>query len=271
MTSPESQPLLFLGDNRRQAVRARIADALRRWRQSWVRDATDTFDVTVEAPSAEGFAAPVAGAVTHCWALELGAQRLAVLLLPHATFAWAVQSTGPAPHEATSAAEGSLADQLEREVASSLLAEIGVVDRRQPIVVSRLSAHEIGAWSIHARAWTVHARAASARGFSVLVSASRVEMLAPARMATAGGTLEPRRQAIGDNPVAVRGVIGDTSMSVTELAELAVDDVLVLDQALGEPVALVAPDSGRTIAAGSLGRAGPRRAIKLAAITAHNG
>jgi flagellar motor switch/type III secretory pathway protein FliN len=191
--------------------------------------------------------------------------------VPHATFAWAVQSTGPAPHEATSAADGSLADQLEREVASSLLAELCLVDRRQPVTVSRLSAQEIGEWSVHARAWTVHARAANARGFSVLLSASRVEMLAPARTAAPGGTLEPCRQAIGDNPVAVRGVIGDTSLSVTELAELAVDDVLVLDQALGEPVALVAPDSGRTIAAGSLGRAGPRRAIKVAAIAAHNG
>ena len=65
-------------------------------------------------------------------------------------------------------------------------------------------------------------------------------------------------------------VVGETSMSVSELAELAVDDVLVLDQRLVEPVTLVSPGSGAAVAAGSLGRSGARRAIKVAGIPAKN-
>ena len=57
-------------------------------------------------------------------------------------------------------------------------------------------------------------------------------------------------------------------MSVTELADLALDDVLVLDQHLAEPVTLVAPQSGVAVAAGNLGRAGARRAIKVAGLPA---
>jgi hypothetical protein len=55
---------------------------------------------------------------------------------------------------------------------------------------------------------------------------------------------------------------------VSELAALALDDVLVLEQPLSEPVVLIAPDSGVVFATGNLGRAGARRAIKLAAVPA---
>ena len=74
--------------------------------------------------------------------------------------------------------------------------------------------------------------------------------------------------AIGENTVTLRAEVGETSLSLTELSELALDDVLVLDQHLAEPVTLVSGESGVPVAAGNLGRAGPRRAVKVAGLPA---
>ena len=73
-------------------------------------------------------------------------------------------------------------------------------------------------------------------------------MLAPARGPTpkiAGR----RREAIG-NTVALRAEVGETSLSINELADLALDDVLVLDQHLAEPVSLVRRKSGTAVGRG---------------------
>jgi flagellar motor switch/type III secretory pathway protein FliN len=260
------QPMLFLGDRRRQALTNRVADCLRRWRQSWARDSNDAFEVSAEAPKAGGFGDLVAGATTHCWALDMGEQRIAVLLLPHSTFVWAVHE-GNFSSIDTALGEGSLAEMLEREVALSLLIEICMVDRDGTASVSRLAADTLADWSRDAHAWTLHGRA-GVRGCSVLVASSRVEMLAPARTPARGPALESRRAAIGANTVEVRAMVGEASMPVSELAELALDDVLVLDQPLSGPVTLVAPESGTVIATGNLGRAGARRAVRLASVPA---
>jgi flagellar motor switch/type III secretory pathway protein FliN len=265
--SDRAQPLLYLGEKRRQVLCARGNDALRRWRQSWMPDATDGFDVTAEPPSPKGFSAPIAGAMTSCWGLELGAQRLAVLLLPHATFAWAVQGSVPAAFDATtSPGRDSLAERLEQAVAGSLLGELCQLDR-QAVTASRIAPDAIQDWSFDVRAWILHAKASGGRGLSVLLAAARVEVLVPAR-APVTGALDSRHDAVAENTVALRGVVGQTFMSVSELADLAIDDVLVLDQALTEPVTLVSPPTGSAVAAGNLGRVGARRAIKVAGIPA---
>jgi hypothetical protein len=263
------QPLLFLGDKRRDAVTERAGECLRRWRQKWSREAGESFEVNVEPPKAGGFAGHVAGAATHCWALDLGAQRLAVLLLPHSTFTWAVLEGNAMVVDSLGGGESPLTAMLEQEAALALLMEICLLDRRDAVTVSRLAADTLGDWSRDARAWTFHARAKeSGRGCTVLLAASRVEMLAPARAPVPGRALDSRRDAIGANTVAVRAVVGEASMPVSELAALALDDVLVLEQPLSEPVVLIAPDSGFVFATGNLGRAGARRAIKLAAVPA---
>jgi flagellar motor switch/type III secretory pathway protein FliN len=264
-----TQPLLFLGEKRRDAVTERAGECLRRWRQQWSREAAESFEVNVEPPKAGGFTGHVAGAATHCWALELGAQRLAVLLLPHSTFTWAVLEGNAMVVDSLGGGESPLTAMLEQEAALSLLTAICLLDRREAVTASRLPADTLGDWSRDARAWTFHARAtASGRGCTVLLAASRVEMLAPARTPVSARALDSRRDAIGSNTVAVRAVVGEASMPVSELAELALDDVLILDQPLTEPVALIAPDSGFVFATGNLGRAGARRAIKLAAVPA---
>lgn len=265
-------PLLFLGDKRREALATRLASAARRWRQHWVPGAADIFEATCEAPAADGFASPVAAVAISCWALEIAGERVAVLLLPHGTFAWCVLEPGAQALDLGGAfAADSLAEKLEHEVAHTLLAQACLRDAREVAGVSRLSATELPDWSRAARAWTLNLRTPGcARGCVLLVAAARLDLLAPARALPRGAdALGARRDAVGENVVALRAVVGETSMSVSELAELALDDVLVLDQHLTEPVTLMAPATGAAVVAGSLGRAGARRAIKVAGIPAH--
>jgi hypothetical protein len=264
------QPLLFLGDKRRDALVARMAERLRSWRRSWADGSSTAFEVVVDAPKVGGFAAPVAAAMTHCWALDLNEQRLAVLLLPHSTYAWAVQEgDAMAIDSASLGGDGALAELLEQEIAQSLLMEFCQLERREEVSVRRVPADAIAGWSREARAWIFHAHAiANGRGFDLLLPSARVEMLAPTR-ARSSGALHSRREAVGSNTIAVRALVGEVSMRISDLADLAIDDVLVLDQALAEQVKLIASRSGEVIAAGNPGRAGPRRAIKLAGIPVH--
>jgi len=261
-----SQPLLFLGDKRRSALLARVSECARRWRQHWVPRAEDTFESTCDAPAAGGYSGSVASLATSCWSLAVGGDRVAVLLLPHATLGWAVQEQGGlAAESVATAGSESLAEQLEREVARTLLAEFGGVETRTAQKVERMPAANLAEWSRAARAWTLNVRApTTGRAFTLLLKAARIESLAPVRSVVGDGMLDSRHDAIGDNTVAIRAVVGETSMSVNDLTELALDDVLVLDQRLGELVTLVSPESGTTVTTGSLGRSGARRAIKIA-------
>jgi hypothetical protein len=270
-----AQPLLFLGDKRRRAVTARIETGSRRWRQLWVPGSDDAFEATCEPLAPEGFTGHVASVATSCWALEAGDECTVVLLLPHSTFAWAVHEGAAAQPMNTAAmatadslAANSIVEGLEQEVARTLLTELCAPVSRDPVRVVRLSTDSLQDWSRAARAWTLQVKSATGRGFTLLVSATRLEMLAPARGMAAPLRLAALREAIGENTVTLRAEVGETSLSLTELSDLALDDVLVLDQHLAEPVTLVSPQSGAAVAAGNLGRAGARRAVKVAGLPA---
>jgi flagellar motor switch/type III secretory pathway protein FliN len=258
------QPLLVLGDKRRRVLFTRLADNARRWRNAWAAGANDKFEAQCEAAPRGGYAEPVAAVSTSCWALELSGERVAVLLLPHVTFAWCVlEAGGLAPDVSATVDPGSMAEQLEQAVATSLFTELCALESREVPLVTRIQSAAIEAWSREARAWTAQLRSTdSGRMFTLLLDSRRVEMLSPAR-AVVSGNLNTRRSAVGDNHITLRAVVGEASMSVSELADLALDDVLVLDQHLSDHVTLIG-HSGHAVAAGNLGRAGARRAVKVA-------
>jgi hypothetical protein len=262
------QPLLFLGQKRKQLLLARMADSARRWRTSWIAQSTDTFEAQCEPPAAGGHTELVASVSTSCWALEISEERQAVLLLPHSTWLWAVQEAGVTSLDNPGTPDAdSMAGKLEQEVATSLFTELCAVDRREALVVTRVASDTLAEWSRGCRAWTLQLRAPGAgRAFTLLVSAQRFEMLAPARAVLPPAQLASRRDAVGGNSLSLRAVVGELSMSVSELADVAIDDVLVLDQHLTDPVAVLAAQSRIPVAAGNLGRAGARRAIKISSI-----
>jgi ribosomal protein L12E/L44/L45/RPP1/RPP2 len=164
---------------------------------------------------------------------------------------------------------GTIADELEEEVARTLISDLCGVDPREAIVVTRVPGDSLADWSRDCRAWTLQLRATgSGRTFTLLMSARRFEMLTPARAVLPSAALVTRREAVGGNSLSLSAVVGEVEMSVSELADVSIDDVLVLDQHLADPIALLASHSHIPVAAGNLGRAGARRAIKITSIAA---
>jgi hypothetical protein len=260
----KAQPLLYLGDRRRRALLERIAASAGRWRQAWAAEARDTFEVECDPPSRGGFTSPVPSVATSAWTLEVSGDRAAVLLLPHGTFAWCVHAAGNVPVDGSLAvAPDSLAGKLEEEVARSLLTETCGIGKREMADVSRASLADLAEWIRAARAWRLSVIAAAGRGFTLLVSAARIDALAPSRAAILSQPLSARREAIGENTLTLRALVGETCLPVSELAGLALDDVLLLDQPLAEPIVLVSGASGAPVATGNLGRSGARRAVKI--------
>jgi flagellar motor switch/type III secretory pathway protein FliN len=63
--------------------------------------------------------------------------------------------------------------------------------------------------------------------------------------------------------VSTRVVLGDVELSLNEVRELGVGDVVVVDRAVGDPVDLRLPSSTRPLARGKLGRNGNQISIQL--------
>jgi hypothetical protein len=265
MSDGAVKPLLVLGDRRREALESRVAQALARWRAAWSGQAAESFALEAQEYGGEPHAGLIAGAATHCWASG-GENVDAVLLLPNASLSWAVSSSagtslGSEVTLSDTPAESCLAS-LEHELVGTLFREVlgGSTGGSGP---RRLSPGDVDGWARDARCWRLQAQGAgSIRGFTLLLSASAIDALLP-RPRLEKASLEPRRAAVGDDRVALRAVLGDTAVSVSDLAQLAVDDVILLDQSLTDSLRLVSARSGAAVAAAQLGRAGPRRAVKL--------
>lgn len=75
--------------------------------------------------------------------------------------------------------------------------------------------------------------------------------------------LERRRAAIGQSRVPIDAILGRGALSLAELHSLAAGDVVLLDRAVAQGVALIVGDSSRSIAQGALGRDGVRPTICL--------
>ncbi len=92
--------------------------------------------------------------------------------------------------------------------------------------------------------------------------AGKVRALVPP-VRTRSPRLERRRAAIGHSPVPIDAILGCGALNLAELHSLAPGDVVLLDRAVAQGVALVVGGSSRSIAQGALGRDGVRPTICL--------
>jgi hypothetical protein len=97
-----------------------------------------------------------------------------------------------------------------------------------------------------------------------VLSAESIEQLLMSKLpvARALGGLTPRKEAIGNETLALHVVLGEAEISLEELRTLAPGDVVRVDRRIGDPLA-VQLDNGRTVAGAHLGIKGDHRAIQL--------
>jgi flagellar motor switch/type III secretory pathway protein FliN len=252
-------PFLVLGERRHKTLELAIATHARKWQTHWSgRDAPP--EIGVDACSAHPASLWRQGA-TGVWAGDDGAPTL---LVPEDALA----RLAGVPASETSVASGNhgtrLVDALEAQSVTDLAGRLGGTSIRSCYARTAHSVaealREAGAHrAVLARiAWHEPRLIVGV----VLSPASIASLLGEGARRSAAG-LRPRRDGIADEIVHLRMELGVAQLSLGELRELRVGDVIVLDEELGAAGKLVVAGTGGIAARATLGRAECARAVQI--------
>lgn len=252
-----SRPLLLLGTRRRTALRDVLVSCIESWRSRWSA-AREPLDITV--PCEGENACPrtsftIGLTVTSREHGELGILQTDCDILPSLLGVVAPAEAG--------AAHGS-ARELLMEMLRSLCTELAKRAHIEDVVIEPARVSQPA--KLRPDHLPVAFRAGHGKARIVLWLAARaVELLAPPATAKrASAPLARRREAVAPERVRLVAMLGDADVALRELVQLAVGDVIVLDQPLSRGGHLALP-FGRIVAQVVLGRSGEQRAVSIAA------
>jgi hypothetical protein len=251
-----SRPLLLLSARRRAALRDVLIACIDSWRARW-STVHDPLDLTIpyEAEHAGPRAAPTI-------ALTFTSREHGDLGVLHSDADFVPALLGVNAVEAGGAAHG-VAREFLIEMMHSLCSELA---KRAHVSDAVVEAARIShATNVRLHHLPVAFRTGHSKARVVLwLSAHAVELLAPpAAVKPATSPVVRRRQAVAPERVKLEAVLGSADVCLRDLVQLAVGDVIVLDQPLTRGGHLAVP-YGRIVAQVVLGRSGGRRAVSIA-------
>lgn len=264
MRTDRPVPFLLLGETRRQALAEYIRARVERWQSRWLPERRETARVEVLEHEARAHDLRLHDAA--CFRVAGGEQAALLLIAPQKCAPHVAGVLGAACDSAGGVIQQrSIAAELMLEGLQALIREFRTPDVLEP-VLERLDT----------AAADLLREYAALRYVGVLVTHGDMRcpivlLMSPQAVNAALGVralpapveqLEPRRAAVGNETVCVEAVLGDGEVLVSELARLAVGDVIVLGQRLGEPAALAIRGGGR-IAGAAPGRVGGMRAVQI--------
>lgn len=263
MTTGEScQPVVLLGASRRQRLVHLLAQAVEEWRQQWTGGA----HVAVEVEVADALCRRPALSAGRALAFSAGAgdDRLLAISVPMEA---QHELLGiPAPR---STVEGG-SETASAVVAEALRALCLRLTRAKAVTgvnVTSLAADKLSqAWGQYGLTVTVKSPGERVLLRARLFPELLVAML-PSQAVKAAESLASRRSAIGVETVGVHAWLGEAEVSLGELANLQVGDVILLEASLSGAGRLALPD-GRELAQIRLGSAAGSRAISVVGKTA---
>jgi flagellar motor switch/type III secretory pathway protein FliN len=255
---------VLLGRSDRQALLDRLGSVVARWRMEWCPADGERADITFCDET------EVASLAAHRWrtgtlpgglAASVGVGGLVAGALIPALISGVTQSENETP------ATSQVAEELQSSAIEALIAaSLSEVDRAgvgqgirwgsdQPD--KSMSNRNSGFVVFRCRIQMVDIVVALHPGLSerYLKSSS-----APVRKSAS--KLTPIRNLVGTQRLTVEVCAGTAELKVSELATLAVDDVIALDRCLTEPLA-VQTNNGDAVCMGHLGILGDRKAIQL--------
>lgn len=266
-TRGATSAILVLGDTRREALLTHIRTMLQKWAERWgaadvVAQAQLTLFYRNESAGDEvqgGATLAIARAAEHDSDLTVGVRC-------HASIIDAILRL---PKDASTfdstLREDSIGAGLHEALVSSLL-ECCVADvenvkwRIEPMVrgAAPQSAESKGHWYVGANFF-----GRTTPELLIKLSSNVVARLLP-HGAPAGG-LAKRGSAIATEKIRLQAILGETSVSIGDLASLSVDDVLVIDSNAASAGYLVNAGGAR-VATVALGRSGTKRAVQIMAL-----
>jgi flagellar motor switch/type III secretory pathway protein FliN len=257
----KSEPFLLLGESRRQALIERISRDIGQWQRSWLPDRE--LPVRVDVVEARGAAVDIRTMEGATFRARVGKEMPLALIVPARSMP-VLAGAHPSGMDATSrfADEHSLAATLEREalrrLATALLGGSNA-ELEHCAGTSAEMLRELGAARYLRAGITLGERTL----LIALLSPAFVETVAPRRSAAATAErVERRRAAALIESVAVEALLGNAEVTVSELAALALGDVIVLDRKLTDAGDL-SVRNGERIGDITLGQLDGRRAVQI--------
>jgi hypothetical protein len=252
-----SRPLLLLGTKRRAALRDALASCIESWRARWAT-ACDPLEISV--PCESEHAGPRS---SFTIGLTFASREHGELGLLHADADILPSLLGVlAPAETVGAAHG-VAREFLIEMMRSLCTELAKRAQVKDVLIE--TARGSQPTKPRASHLPVALRVGHGKARVVMwLSARAVELLAPPAIAKrATLPVTRRREAVAPERVKLEAMLGDADVSLRDLVQLAVGDVIVLDQPLSRGGHLGLP-YGRVVAQVVLGRSGGQRAVSIA-------
>jgi flagellar motor switch/type III secretory pathway protein FliN len=264
MTQPvaEAVPFLLLGDTRRRAIADYVRSGVERWRRAWSQDPKPR--VSVEVGGTEFLTGRWSG--QSCF--QVNSTRASGLWMFVATRCMPVicgiQGMTVDSLERHPEPEG-LAARLERESLQRLARELLGAQahitsfERTPLSVAA-AARQLGPARYAVAAVTLGEAETT---FSIALPPGLSASLSPTT-----GTFKPdervqsRKSALTDQSVGVEVVLGHTEVSIRDLAQLSVGDVIVMDEPLTGSGSLEVQGSGR-VGRVSFGQVDGLRAVQF--------
>jgi hypothetical protein len=260
----EVRPWLLLGDRRRRALEHRFRAVAEGWAARWVARPI-TLSISIE-PAAKS---PLLEYVDRNW-ISFGARGksgewLQMIRVPPRLVAWAAGLDAVEFAALADTDDVSLSGEVELDVVR------GFCDRQATAMDAPLECLD-EASAEEAR------RILAKRGLSVVCAFGpapglQIQLtLAPGMVATLlaerrsnyeGESLQSRRAALAQAPLALDCCLGSVQVPVRELHSLRVGDVLVTDLALSGHAELRVRSKSRSIAVGTIGAVAGRKAIKV--------
>lgn len=254
--SADAEPLLLIGARRRAALREALVACVQSWRREWSAAADPVRVLLAEEVEQAG----VRGAQPICLSMRSVAHgKLASLSADHDALAgW----LGVVAHtEHGSSGVHAIAREFQVEMLSALCTALARRARIDDSIVESTAHVERPERRGRTLAVTIHPGAARAKT-TLLLAPRFIELLLPPRAAVQASAVSRRRHALAEETVQVEAVLGDAEVSLRDLTQLAVGDVIVMELPLRAGGRLTTQD-GRTIASIALGRCGDRRAISI--------
>jgi hypothetical protein len=258
------------------AALARLASALRERAEAWLAEWFGDRHLEIVLRNVEGSDDPLLRALPALGddALVLGGQREAFLVVlgEHGDGLALLRSLLTAGQGALLPGEAgaSLAGRLERGVAERALQSLyerlsdssAVVPARD--LPSLRASPDVRRIFRRGSGWTVLDLVRDGRVLPVLLGPELLQALLPGRITPRRGDLPRARAVLAAQRISLRAYLGNTTLTVGQVKDLAVGDVVKLDQRFDARVRVGTAD--RQLAQGQLGVSGGRRALRLAPV-----
>jgi flagellar motor switch/type III secretory pathway protein FliN len=260
----EALPYLVLGDSRRALLAQKLRAVMVEWGRRWVGDLQSTVVVeTAVAKTKPGSDGPS----QDCFVVNVGNQQRARMhmLCPATLLPALLGDRHTLPDISAAGARAPIAAALQSELLESLGNCLARAAGEADLTV------HIGRWTAHCpdeplrKRWV--AVTISFDGIrpmlSLLLDSQLAARLAPGTAnADRRDALAKRRAAIRAASARVEVVLGDAEVELAQLTDLAVGDVVVLNQTLTSPAQLYSTN-GTKVGAVQLGQVGTKLAVSM--------